>query len=110
GPCDRLIISLSAGAEVAWHLRHAQVPYVDYSANDEAVRGRVFVAAQAMPKALPPQGNGLLDPSLLTVEGTLREVVLNTEEYLPSQLIYRNGRGEVYQLTPLHSTSNFQMP
>jgi hypothetical protein len=106
--CDRLIFSVSAGAEVAWQLRHMHVPYLDYT-DDTSVEGRVFVAAQDMP-ALPPAGNGLLDPSVLTLAGTLREAGLNTAEYLPSQLVYQNGRGEVFELTPRHSTSNCQTP
>jgi hypothetical protein len=107
-PCDRLIFSVSAGAEVAWQLRHIHVLYLDYT-DDASVEGRVFVAAQYMP-ALPPPGNGLLDPSVLTLAGTLREAGLNTAEYLPSQLVYQNGRGQVFELTPRHSTSNCQAP
>jgi hypothetical protein len=108
GRCDRLIFSVSAGAEVAWQLRHIRVPYFDYT-NDASVEGRVFVAAQDMP-VLPPRGNGLLDPSVLTLAGTLRETGLNTAEYLPSRLVYKNGRGEVFELTSRHSTSNCQAP
>ena len=105
-PCDRLIFSVSAGAEVAWHLRQMHVPYFDYT-NDASVDGRVFVAAQDMP-VLPPAGNGLLDPTVLTLAGTLREAGLDTAEYLPSQLVYKNGRGEVFELAPRHFISNCQ--
>jgi len=41
---------------------------------------------------LPPRGNGLIDPSLLTLGGSLRAASLNAAEYLPNQLIYRSGR------------------
>jgi hypothetical protein len=102
-PCDRLIISLSAGAQLAWQLHHANVPYVEYS-KEATTPGRVFVATQDI-SVLPPRGNGLLDPSLLTLGGTLRAAGLNTAKYLPALLVYKSGRGEVFELTPQDPTS-----
>ena len=99
-PRDRLIISWSAGPQLVWQLRYAHVPYVDYSTDPKAT-GRVLVAVQD--KGVLPPRTSRLDPSILTLDGTLREVGLNTTEYLPASLIYRVGRGEVFELTPRHN-------
>jgi hypothetical protein len=103
-----IITSLSAGAQVEWQLHHDKVPYVDFSKETTAA-GRVFVAAQDI-NALPPRGNGLLDPSVLTLDGTLREAGVNTAEYLPPELIYRSGRGEVFELMPWHTAKDCGTP
>jgi len=99
-PCDRLIFSLSTEPEVKWQLRHDNISYHDYS-KDEKTPERVLMTAQEL-TVLPPRGNGLLDPSLLTLEGTLRASGLNTADYLSAELVYKIGRGEVFKLTPRH--------
>jgi hypothetical protein len=96
-PSDRLIISWSGGPQLMWQLRHARVPYLDYSTDPKAA-GRVLVAVQD--KGVLPPRTSRLDPSILTLDGTLREAGLNTSEYLPASLIYKVGRGEVFELTP----------
>ncbi len=97
-PCDRLIATLSAGTELIWELDHAKVQYFTYS-QDKRVLGRVLVVTSKMDK-LPPRGNGLIDPSQLTVEGTLRSEGLDQAIYTPPRLIYSAGRGEVFELLP----------
>jgi hypothetical protein len=100
-PSDRLIISWSAGPQLSWQLEHNHVPYVEYS-RDTAVPGRVFVALQDISPL--PHRTSRLDPSLLTFDGTLLDAGLNTTDYQPASLIYKSGKGEVFELIPRHDS------
>ncbi len=102
-PSDRLLVTLSAGAELLWELDHAGVLYVQYSM-PKSKPGRLVVATEysRVPRV---RGNGLIDPSQLTVEGTLREAGVDEAAYTPPRLIFRSGRGEVFELLPRPATS-----
>jgi hypothetical protein len=41
-PCDRLIISWSAGPQLSWQLQHNHVPYVEYSRDTASVEGNII--------------------------------------------------------------------
>lgn len=98
GPCDRLISTLSAEAPLEWELKLAGVRYTRYTQKDPGC-GRVLVVAAKL-DALPRRRQGLLDPSLLTVDGALRDAGLNAAAYASARLIYMAGRGEVFELVP----------
>jgi hypothetical protein len=104
-PCDRLIIGWPAQPELEWQLYHAHVPCTEYTQGSKAP-GRVLVVVQDM-GALPPR-NSRLDPSLLTLDGTLRDVGLNTTKYLPPSLIHKVGQGQVFQFIPRLPVSGCQ--
>lgn len=97
-PSDRLIVTVSAGLELVWELDHDHVSYAEYS-SAEPVPARVLVATENR-RTPGVRGNGLIDPSLLTVDGMLRYMGLNAAAYTPAHLIFSSGRGEVFELLP----------
>ncbi len=103
--CDRLIISMSAGTPLDYELKLRGVKYAGFSSVEETP-ARVLVATQRIDGVLPPRGNGLLDPSLLTVPGTLSEAKLPVEEFTQPRLIFGSGRGQVFELTRLSAGQN----
>jgi len=96
-PCDRVIISWSAGPELAWQLYHSNVPFLPYL-NGTRAPGRIWVAMQE--RGVLPPATSRLDTSLFTLAGTLRDAGLNTGDYLPPTLISRIGRGEIFEMIP----------
>ena len=104
-PCDRLIISVSAGPQLEYELLRAGIDSARY-AKDTQESGRVLVAMAHRDGSLPPPGNGPLRPFELTLEGTLLAVRLNTDKYSPPRLIYSNGNGEVFELTAREAAEN----
>jgi hypothetical protein len=98
-PSDRLIVSDSAGPPLLYELGRAKVRVREYS-SAEAAPGRVLVALSRIDGPLPPPGDGLLDPSSLTLEGTLRGSSLNTAQFTAPRLIYTVGRAQVIELVP----------
>jgi hypothetical protein len=97
-PSDRLIVTVSAGAELLWELDHAGISYARYYV-PKPMPGRVLVAAEYRRTPGVP-GNGLIDPSQLTVDGVLRRAGVNEAAYTSPHLIFRSGRGEVFELLP----------
>lgn len=65
-----------------------------------AAGGWCGLAATEYRRAPGVSGDGLIDPSQLTVEGMLRHAGVNEAAYLPPRLIFRSGRGEVFELLP----------
>jgi hypothetical protein len=97
---DRLIVSLSAGPPVVYELRRLGVKYTEFS-DAEPAPARVLVVTQRIDGPLPLRGDGLLDPFMLTLPGTLREAHLATREFSAPRSIYSRGRGQVFELTRL---------
>ncbi len=96
-PCDRLIISLSAGTPLEYDLLRLGLDYKTFSDDDPGMC-RVLVAMQRIGPPLPPRGDGLLDPSVLTLPGTLRAAGLPSREFTEPKLIFASGRGQVFEL------------
>ncbi len=100
-PCDRLIISESVGPPLDYQLLREHIPWAGYSSQEGPV-GRVLVAASRLDGPLPERGNGLADPSVLTMAGTLRDARLNPANFSPPILIYTNGKAQIFQMMPNH--------
>ena len=96
-PGDRLVISLRIGTPLEVELRRAGVPYVLYSSR-EPLPHRLLVAHRPIEGPLPPRGNGLADPSVLTFEGTLRDAGVESDKFAAPCLVFAGGGGQVFEI------------
>jgi hypothetical protein len=82
-------------AAVEYQLRRSGIDPALY-APAEPTRVVAVMARREGP--LPAPGNGLLDPSLLTFEGTLQEAGIARSRYHQPELLYSDQAGEIYAL------------
>jgi hypothetical protein len=99
--CDRLLISLSAGAPLGYELRRFGVKYSNYLDGGPDVGDRILVAVRRIDGPLPQAGDGLLNPEYLTLPGTIVQAEVPAEKFTAPRMIYSNGTAQVFEMDRL---------